>query len=423
MMVDNDLYNKLTRTNDKEWLKSMLKNRIGYYVNKAALRLFELGEETLAIETLLKRMKIKKVTGLSEGAKAETEFDKSIQERYKWAVTHLFEALSIYEDDASNALAMIASEEIKERLVKLSETESESKRGAEFALAIIRQMEFKEYLHQLATSSDIEWLKSRLKEDRVPIHARMIAKSLYRAGEEKLGLEILINQMNLYKKPDTPPVTKTQTCSAAVRDLGYLEDERAIPHLIEAMDIYTIDAACGLSYIRGENLKKQLRELAKDDNQTGFGANLALGMMGELETLTFIMDVVRNIEIYEKKYKTQRHQYKTPWTFKDILCILNNYDTLESNRLFLESITTWDIESFIRGYASNEYNDNDPVPPVKSVFSNWHITKKYGWDKYVTPDKYIVLLGHYRPKWEKEEKKLVEKIWKDVRKRLEKEDQ
>src|SRR5207344_988536 len=71
-------------------------------------------------------------------------------------------------------------------------------------------------------------LKRIVKDNIIPHNKRMAAIRLYDLGEKDFAIAFLIEQMNLYTKPDTPANIKNETCVHAAIALGRINDRRAI---------------------------------------------------------------------------------------------------------------------------------------------------------------------------------------------------
>lgn len=263
--------------------------------------------------------------------------------------------------------------------------------------------------YNIMASSDIEWLKSLLKTDP-PAGVRVAALRLYALGEKDLALNTILEQMNQYKDPATPMTPRVETCPNAALDLGRLGDLRAIPDLIEAMDVYTFNAAFSLSLLDGEDLKRKLKSIANLNNPRGIGAILALGLMCDVSVLPHIADIVRNMNSYEDKYFAG--QRIPPWISYEILFILGNYNNAEAEQIFLEELTRYDISHLIKDYAFEK--SMQAYKNIRQI--GWRIVNKFGWNKYLNnPETIKMLMDGNRLKWEKEENELIDLIWEDIR--------
>lgn len=272
-----------------------------------------------------------------------------------------------------------------------------------------------ERLHLIIKSTDKEWLMLLMKTES-PALVRVVALRFYALGEKDLALKTILDQMNRYKDPATSMITKVETCRNAALDLGQLGDPRAIPDLIEAMDVYTFPAAFSLSLLDGEDLKKTLHSIITPASLRGIGAIFALGLMGDVSVFPYIADIVKNMKFYEDKFFPGRRIL--PWISYDILYILGNYENAEAERLFLEEITIFDISLLIHNYAFEEgtqaYKERTQISTI-----GWRIVKKFGWDKYMDkPDTIKMLMDRSRTNWQKEVKPFIDLIWGEIRKRV-----
>lgn len=269
--------------------------------------------------------------------------------------------------------------------------------------------------YDIMASSDIEWLMSLMKTE-APSLVRVVSLRLYALGEKDLALKTILDQMNSYKDPATSKTARMETCRNAAIDLAQLGDRRAIPDLIEAMDVYTSDAALSLALLAGKDLRGKFNDLSKSDNLKGIGAVFALGFMGDMSVMPFIMDMIINRKSYEDKFYSNKQIL--PWSFYEILYILGNYENAEAERLFLEEITKDDLSLLVHNYAFEEgtqaYKERTQISTI-----GWRIVKKFAWDKYMDkPDTIKMLMDRSRANWQKEVKPFIDLIWGDIRKRV-----
>ncbi len=270
---------------------------------------------------------------------------------------------------------------------------------------------------EVMSSTDKKWLKELLKTEP-PAGIRLVARRLYQLGEQDFALKLILDQMNRYKDPATHKNIKMETCPAAAIELGHLGDKRAIPDLIEAMNIYTFDAAFALSLLDGKELKKSLRVLSKTEGLKGIGAIFALGLMGDTSVLPNIVDLIKNEQIYIDRYFLDKPKW--PWITYQILYILGNYDKRDAEKFFLKTVTRHNILWFLMNYA---FEEDTQAYKLRTDFwtLGWRIVKKFGWDRYLKSSRTISMLRDGdRVRWADQENMLVDLIWTDIQESLKK---
>jgi hypothetical protein len=250
----------------------------------------------------------------------------------------------------------------------------------------------------------------------VPAEQRMAAIELYERGEKDYAVNFLIEQMNLYKDPETHENIKRETCTTTAVVLGRLQDERAIEPLFEALgELGNLAAAYALAKINGQEIEERLLNLVTLENRKGIHALIALALMKNEKIVPIFIELLEHIKDYEKKYT---RNISMEWVDKyTLIKIIGSY---VNNKLaedtFKKLLSKSDIESILHGFVQEERCRYSYVRSFLNELG-WQITKKYGWDKYLDTDEKRYAFTYTNPeKWvENLRNEIVEKIWQIIK--------
>lgn len=242
-----------------------------------------------------------------------------------------------------------------------------------------------------------ERLKNEIKEADAPAIARNLARELYKLGEEKYALDVIIEQLNRYKDPDYHPRSKAEICPNAISDLGLLGDMRAIPPLLDVLSEFPSRAAQALYRIGGEDLELQLHNFSKIDDARGLGAVLALGYMRIPEALQKIIDIVKNYDLYMNRLFSMPGT-SDPYLLWDFLNVLGNYEDIQANETYLMHVDNSYLTHCVSVHATllgvSERIEYTDINNRQRYCFSCAIFIEQGWEKYIL-DEYIQMEKTY----------------------------
>lgn len=221
-------------------------------------------------------------------------------------------------------------------------------------------------------------LKWIMRHNIIPHNRRMAAIRLYELGMKDIAIDFLINQMNLYKKPETARQTICETCVNTAIALGRLKDSRAQLPLLEALgSLPYFGASYALSLYNGENTISELQKLVSLESEKGVHALIALGYMRHESALLLLITIFENKNDYDEKFKGS---FSSGGLSHYVYKILGLYNEQKAEKIFLSNLSDSYIDIFLMEYVNHE------MFPHNYMIGNevgWLITRKYGWDKYI----------------------------------------
>lgn len=224
-------------------------------------------------------------------------------------------------------------------------------------------------------------LKRIVRNNLIPHNKRMAAIRLYQLGEKDFAVNFLIEQMSLYKKPETPRQTICETCVNTAIALGRLKDDRAQPPLIDALgSLPYFGASYALSLFNGYNTVAELQKYSSLETEKGIHALISLGFMGHESALPLLITIFDNKNDYDDKFnKSFSSSGLSYWVYK----ILGLYNDENAKKIFLSNLSDSYIDIFLR-----EYVQHVMFPHAYTIGNEvgWQITVKYGWDMYIDTD-------------------------------------
>ncbi len=224
-------------------------------------------------------------------------------------------------------------------------------------------------------------LKRIVRSNVIPHNRRMAALRLYELGEKDLAINFLIEQMNLYKKPETPRQTICETCVNCAIALGRLKDDRAKPALIESLgSLPYFGASYALSLLNGRDTIAELQKYSSLETERGIHAAIALGFMGHDSALPLLTKILENKNSYDDKFNQSLASAGISfWAYQ----IIGLFDDNNAKKIFLSNLNDSFIDIFLF-----EYVHYVMFPQAYTVGNEvgWQITVKYGWDKYIDSD-------------------------------------
>ncbi|WP_243374131.1 hypothetical protein [Geotalea sp. SG265] len=224
-------------------------------------------------------------------------------------------------------------------------------------------------------------LKRIVKSEGIPYRRRLAAIRLYEIGEQEIAINFLIQQMNLYKLPETSPTTIYESCVNTAIALGRLGDKRTEKPLLDALGkLPYFGASYALSQMNGVDITLELEKQASLENEKGIHAVIALGYLKSERVLPWLIEIVENKKQYDEQLKNQPYTYAlTHFAFK----ILGLYDSKRAEDIF-KSILDRDWIDILLG----EYVSYEKYPNSYAIGNEvgWQVSKKYGWDKYLDTD-------------------------------------
>lgn len=260
----------------------------------------------------------------------------------------------------------------------------------------------------------IEELK-RIIVQGVPAEQRMAAIELYERGERDYAINLLIEQMNLYKDPKAHDNVKRETCMAAAAALGRLKDERAIKPLFDGLgEISRGAAAYALAKINGKRVEEELIKLVSLENKKGIHAVIALGFMKSHEVVDIIIYLIEHSKEFEEKYKNVISMEMIFGTIGYGLRILGSYI---NNRVAEDNFKKFLKKTYI-GFFLSGYVSFEKCPQSHFIDeTEWEIVKKYGWDKYLDTEEKRYAFTYSNPdKWVEDlRNEIVDEIWQEIK--------
>jgi len=226
------------------------------------------------------------------------------------------------------------------------------------------------------------------------------ASHLYRLGEHEAASEAMLEEFRKYKDLDDPRHAgkSGRFRTTMIGLIGQYRDYRAIPDLLEVLDLYTIDAAYALAKIGGDELEEKLLSIATIDNLKGIGAVITLGYLRHPDVLPQLINLVVNFEsIWEVTVKPRLGLKSVyPFQLDDLLLVLGGYDDEEAIQILREKISRNCIMKILVFYAlcqlePEKYKEDGNYKFSGTVGLCNEITLRNGWNKILTKEDVLKL--------------------------------